>query len=165
MTIKLARYSRIAVCAAAAYLVPGLSALDPHKSLTQYSRQVWSQQDNGLPEDNIKSITQTSMVTHTAGGTDEGLARFDGIDFTIFKKPDLPANSITSLASSPDGSLWVGTPDGLVQYRGVIPATVGMDFPTTISPRLYSDHVGTLWIVAGWTSAACKGSKFTCSRP
>ena len=85
MTIKLARYSRIAVCAAAAYLVPGLWALDPHKSLTQYSRQVWSQQDNGLPEDNIKSIAQTSDG-YLWLGTDEGLARFDGYDFVVFRK-------------------------------------------------------------------------------
>ena len=34
-------------------------ALDPHKALTQYSSSVWTQQQ-GLPQDTIRSITQTS---------------------------------------------------------------------------------------------------------
>ena len=97
-------------------LVPAASALDPHKSLTQYTRRVWTQQD-GLPQDTIRAIAQTSDG-YLWIGTDDGLARFDGYEFTLFNKSngDLPSNSITALAATPDGSLWIGTSDGLAQY-------------------------------------------------
>ena len=68
-------------------------ALDPRKSLTQYSRQVWTQQD-GLPQDTIRAIAQTTDG-YLWVGTDEGLARFDGYEFVVFDKSkgDLPGNS------------------------------------------------------------------------
>src|ERR1035441_2832983 len=108
VTRQVARYGRLAIWVAAAYLIPSARALDPHKTLTQYSRHVWGQQD-GLPQDTVKAITQTPDG-YLWLGTDEGLARFDGFEFTIFSRPasDLPANSINALASSPDGSLWIG---------------------------------------------------------
>src|SRR5215469_8667094 len=92
-------------------------ALDPHKELTQYSRTVWTQ-EHGLPQDAIRAIAQTSDG-YLWLGTDEGLARFDGYDFTLFNKANrgLPSNSITALAAAAGGSLWIGTANGLVQYR------------------------------------------------
>jgi len=90
--------------------------LTPEKALTQYSMRVWTQQQ-GLPQDTIRAITQT-----TDGflwlGTDEGLARFDGYEFVGFNRDQgqLPANSVTVLAGGPDGSLWIGTPNGLTRY-------------------------------------------------
>ena len=53
-------------------------ALDPHKTLTQYSRKVWTQ-EHGLPQDTIRAITQTADG-YLWLGTDEGLARFDGYE-------------------------------------------------------------------------------------
>src|SRR5215831_2552117 len=86
-------------------------ALDPRKTLTQYSRTFWTQ-EHGLPQDTITAITQTTDG-YLWLGTDEGVARFDGYDFTIFNKANgaLPSNSITALAAAPDGSLWIGTTD------------------------------------------------------
>src|SRR5437016_2898999 len=94
-------------------LIPGslfqALALDPGKSLTQYSIAVWTQQQ-GLPQDSVRAITQTSDG-YLWLGTDEGLARFDGYEFVTFTKEhsELPSNSITSLAADRDGSLWMGT--------------------------------------------------------
>src|SRR5579885_1689628 len=89
-------------------LWPGTAtALDPRKSLTQYSRLVWTQQD-GLPQDTIRAIAQTTDG-YLWVGTDEGLARFDGYEFVVFDKTNgvLPGNSITALVSSGDGALWI----------------------------------------------------------
>src|SRR5271166_139649 len=91
--------------------------LDPHKSITQYTRAVWTQAD-GLPQDNIRSIAQTTDG-YLWLGTEEGLARFDGYDFVTFTKDggSLPSNTVAALAASRDGSLWIGTSNGLVRYR------------------------------------------------
>src|ERR1700674_1503057 len=108
------RVCAISLALCGSYVAYGL---DPHKSLTQYSRTVWTQQ-HGLPQDTVRAIAQTTDG-YLWLGTDEGLARFDGYEFTTFNKAngDLPSNSITALAAAPDGSLWIGTSNGLTHYR------------------------------------------------
>ena len=105
------------IAALAAWLASAAYALDPLKTLTQYSRTIWTQ-ERGLPQDTIRAITQTKDG-HLWLGTDEGLARFDGYEFVVFNKTncDLPDNSITALAAANDGGLWIGTSNGLTQYR------------------------------------------------
>src|SRR3981189_1625867 len=92
-------------------------ALNPSKSLTQYTRTVWTQEP-GLPQAPIRAIGQTADG-YLWLGTDEGLARFDGYDFVVFNKDrgELPSNSITALAADRDGSLWIGTSSGLTHYH------------------------------------------------
>ena len=103
--------------ALAAVCVSSALALDPRKSLTQYSRTIWTQ-ERGLPQDTIRAITQTKDG-YLWLGTDEGLARFDGYEFVVFNKSNgnLPDNSITALAAANDGGLWIGTANGLTQYH------------------------------------------------
>jgi signal transduction histidine kinase/ligand-binding sensor domain-containing protein len=137
-------------------------ALNPGKALTQYSVTVWSQQQ-GLPQDTIRAITQT-----TDGflwlGTDEGLARFDGYEFVAFGKDrgKLPSNSVNVLAAGPDGSLWIGTPNGLTRYaRGRFQTFTQKDgLPGNAVSALLVDHAGTLWIVAGGNLSRFDGRRF-----
>src|SRR5580658_279101 len=95
---------------------PELLALDPHKTLAQYTRSVWTQ-SQGLPQDGIRSIAQT-----TDGflwiSTNEGLSRFDGYDFTTFTKDggSLPTNSVGMIVAGRNGTLWIATPEGLTRY-------------------------------------------------
>ncbi|MGA3259443.1 MAG: two-component regulator propeller domain-containing protein [Bryobacteraceae bacterium] len=147
------------VCGAA----PGGWALDPHRSLTQYSRTVWTQAD-GLPQDTIKAIVQTADG-YLWLGTDEGLARFDGYEFTTFDKShgDLPSNSITALAATADGGLWIGTASGLTEYRDkrFRTFTTRDGLPDAAITGLYADHEGALWVVAGVGLSRLENGRFT----
>ena len=127
-------------------------------------RSVWTQQ-HGLPQDTIRAIAQTTDG-YLWLGTDEGLARFDGYDFTVFNKAngDLPSNSITALAAAPDGSLWIGTTDGLTRYRDERFRTLhaaSRGLPDNAIGALYIDHTGALWIVAGVDLSRFENGKFT----
>jgi signal transduction histidine kinase/ligand-binding sensor domain-containing protein len=137
-------------------------ALDARKALTQYSVTSWTQQQ-GLPQDTIHAITQTTDG-YLWLGTDEGLARFDGYEFTIYGREhgDMPSNSVTALAAGTDGSLWIGTHSGLTQYRdrrfrnysrkdGLADNSVS---------ALFVDHAGILWIVAGGNLSRFDGTAF-----
>ena len=94
----------------------GLLALNPQRELTQYTHTIWTE-EHGLPQDTIHAITQTKDG-YLWVGTDEGLAQFDGYEFTVFNKENgsLPSDSINALWASSDGSLWIGTVGGLTDY-------------------------------------------------
>ena len=89
-------------------------ALDPGKSLSQYSRTNWTQ-EHGLPQDTIRAITQTSDG-YLWLGTPTGLLRFDGSHFlpwsAINDKEPLPNGPVHAIVSAHDGSLWVGLGGG-----------------------------------------------------
>jgi signal transduction histidine kinase/ligand-binding sensor domain-containing protein len=144
-------------------LIPEARALDPHKSITQYSRTAWNQAD-GLPQDTVRAIAQTTDG-YLWIGTDEGLARFDGYDFTTFDKANgqLPANSIAALAATSDGLLWAGTPNGLVEYRNrkFRTFTLRDGLPDNNITAIYPDHAGALWIVAGEALSRFENGRFT----
>ena len=148
-------------------LTRGALALDPQKSLTQYSRTVW-RQEHGLPQDTIRAIAQTTDG-YLWLGTDEGLARFDGYEFAVFDKDSgaLPGNSITALAAARDGSLWIGTSDGLTCYRDkrFRTYTTKEGLPDNAITALVEDHAGTLWIVAGVYLAGIKPGSSRIWRP
>jgi signal transduction histidine kinase/ligand-binding sensor domain-containing protein len=137
-------------------------ALDPQKGLTQYSRTVWTQ-GQGLPQDTIRAIGQTTDG-YLWLGTDEGLARFDGYDFTVFDKGQgyLPSNSISNLEAGPDGSLWIGTSSGLTLYRDrrFHTYTTKDGLPDDAIGALHVDHTGTLWAVSGVDLVKFEGGKF-----
>src|SRR3984885_4309138 len=106
---KVQFYTASALAASLLAVAPALLALNPHKALTQYSRGVWTQAQ-GLPQDTIRAITQTTDG-YLWLGSDEGLRSFDGYDFITFTKADssLPNNSVTTLAPGTNGTLWIGT--------------------------------------------------------
>jgi len=154
---------RCSVAAIVSCIAPGGWALDPQRSLTQYSRTVWTQAD-GLPQDTVRAITQTADG-YLWLGTEEGLARFDGYEFTTFDKRDgdLPSNYITALAATSDGGLWIGTGAGLTEYRDkrFRTFTTRDGLPDDAIVGLYADHGGALWIVAGKWLSRFENGRFT----
>jgi diguanylate cyclase (GGDEF)-like protein len=94
------------------------AALDPHRAVSQYIQSVWNT-DAGLPQTSVYSIAQTTDG-YLWAGTELGLARFDGVHFTVYNQHNtsaLPANYIHRLLGTRDGSLWIGTDSGLTRLK------------------------------------------------
>lgn len=100
--------------------------LNPDKPITQFLHEAWDA-DHGLPQGSINAIAQTPDG-YLWLGTQEGLVRFDGLDFTVFDTKNVEAfqsNDIRILQMDSAGSLWIGTRNaGLVRYRNGTFATI-----------------------------------------
>lgn len=104
---------RILLPVALVICVQTSSGLDPNKAITQYQQDFWTEED-GLPQASVQTITQTKNG-YLWIGTRDGLARFDGTKFTVFRgedHPGLPSDDIRSLFEDSKGRLWVGTFNG-----------------------------------------------------
>lgn len=116
------------------FLATQAFALDPHRALTQARLSVWTS-DAGLPQNTIEAIVQT-RDGYLWMGTEEGLARFDGVRFAISDRQNAPALRspfVSSLFESADGTLWIGTyGGGLARLRhgrieSFLPELLGAD--------------------------------------
>src|SRR5580700_6949968 len=90
-------------------------ALDPSLRVSQYHKQYW-QVEQGLPHSYVTAIAQNSDG-YLLVGTDEGLARFDGLNFKPFPSdPSLRLSRrwVSASSAGRDSTLWLGTFDGLV---------------------------------------------------
>jgi signal transduction histidine kinase/ligand-binding sensor domain-containing protein/ActR/RegA family two-component response regulator len=100
--------------------VPGAWALRPDTETHQLGVLEWTTL-TGLPQNSVRAITQTHDG-YLWVGTDDGLARFDGVKFTVFNRLNTPAlvhDGIFALHVALDGTLWIGTDgSGVVTYRG-----------------------------------------------
>lgn len=98
---------------------PAAYGLEPSRLITQYGHDVWLTRD-GLPQNSVRAIVQT-RDGYLWLGTWGGLARFDGVRFTIFNRANTPAlrdSRITALIEGADGSLWIGTgAGGLIRLK------------------------------------------------
>jgi ligand-binding sensor domain-containing protein len=150
-------------------LVSGsLFALNPQKTLTQYTRTVWTQA-NGLPHDAVLAMTQTPDE-YLWLATIEGVARFDGYEFLVFDKEhgQLPSNSVLSLAAGVSGELWIGTANGLAHYRGSKPYetfTKSNGLPDNYVTQVIRDHTGGVWVVVGGYLCHIESGKIGSFRP
>jgi len=92
---------------------PHLFALDPHKRITQYDIRVYKT-EHGLPMNSLKKVFQDSRG-YIWIGTQEGLVRFDGVEFKLYDKsqyPGLHSNFICDIAEDSNGNLWLATYGG-----------------------------------------------------
>ncbi len=135
----------LALCPA---LVP-CRALDPEKAVTQYLHTSWSHAD-GLPQNAVQAMAQ-SRDGYLWLGTQEGLARFDGLGFKVFdptNTPQMTNPTVQAILEGRDGHLWVGTEGGgLLCFKGGewtsyrAPASL----PNDQVYALLEDTQGTLW--------------------
>jgi len=106
--------------------------------------------ENGLPQNTVTAIAQT-RDGYLWLGTFGGLARFDGVKFTIFNSantPGLISNRFTSLYVDNEGLLWIGTEAGEVlsfqdgQFQFYTRPDAG---EARAIQTFYRDRAGTLW--------------------
>jgi signal transduction histidine kinase/ligand-binding sensor domain-containing protein/DNA-binding response OmpR family regulator len=100
----------------------------------------------GLPSNSTHAIV-SAREGYLWIGTDAGLVRFDGLNFTTFRTADTPAlagNLVTALHEDREGTLWIGTDRGLSSYRaGRIERHAGIDAAVT---DFSADREGNVWL-------------------
>lgn len=142
--------ARVVVCAALAWpAAVRVRAAASDKSLDQYVRRVW-QFEQGLPQNSVLAITQTDDG-YLWVATQEGVARFDGVKFTVYSTATSPAfksDRVTAVVKDEDGALWFGTDHGLVRYAaGQFRAFGRPDgLPDDRILALSEDANGQLWV-------------------
>jgi signal transduction histidine kinase/ligand-binding sensor domain-containing protein len=134
------------------------AAIDPARAVTQYRHQVWNTPE-GLPESSVESLAQT-RDGYLWVGTQEGLARFDGVRFVVFDRANTKAlrhNRITALAEDPAGALWIGTEGGGVTrlFQGTFTTyTTAQGLPNARVRALFVDSSGVVWV--GTDAGLCR---------
>lgn len=90
-------------------------------------------------------------------GTKDGLDRFDGYSFKVFRgSPDdsgsIGSNFIHCLYEDPGGVLWVGTENGLFKYDAVTESFSLLQATANAPIRdVIMDRLGNLWFIWGFT--------------
>src|SRR5260370_27397276 len=85
-------------------------ALEPGLLISQYQKRHWQVED-GLPHNYVMAVLPGPHGDLLVG-TDEGLARFDGVRFLPYEldpSPGLSKRWVLSILSARDGSLCAGT--------------------------------------------------------
>jgi signal transduction histidine kinase/ligand-binding sensor domain-containing protein len=130
--------------------------------------------ENGLPQNAVRAIHQ-SPDGYLWLVTMDGLARFDGIRFTVFNKANssgIETNRFTSLYQSPDGDLWLGTESGGVTryHQGRFTSYTMRDGLPHEGARVTGDETGRVWAgsggaIAEWQPATHRFSDVTPVQP
>jgi PAS domain S-box-containing protein len=124
--------------------------------------------ENGLPQDAVQTITQTKDG-YLWLGTEEGLARFDGVRFTVFNRkntPDLKDSYVRVLFADPEGALWIGTRSrGLTRLLNGKFRTFGVQdgLAPGVITAIARDGRGTLWVGTNAGLSQLHGDQFMAS--
>lgn len=123
-------------------------ALDPGRRLPEYVRTTWREE---LPQAAVLALHQTPDG-YLWLGTYEGLVRFDGVEFEVFDRRNVPgllSSNVLCIAGDPSGGLWFGTSrGGAVRMKGgryeFLTREHGL--PSNAVHGLHFDRAGSLWI-------------------
>ena len=96
------------------------AALEPGKAFHDYAADTWSV-EQGLPQITVLSIVQGNQRGYLWFGTQDGLARFDGVSF----KQYLQAHWVESLTVTQDNTLWFGLNKGAGYFDQATPRLLG----------------------------------------
>jgi PAS domain S-box-containing protein len=135
--------------------------------ISQFAHSAWRVRD-GFTKGTILSIAQTPDG-YLWLGTEFGLVRFDGIRCVAWKPPSgqhLPSDYISTLLVAHDGTLWIGTLNGLASWKnGAFTRHTQLEQAYVLS--LIEDSQQTIWIGTSGKSnkgrlCASRGGKIDC---
>ena len=144
-------------------IAPAASAHDKNKLLTQYVRDAWGSKE-GLPQNSVHAIVQ-GRDGYLWFGTEEGLVRFDGENFTVYdtaQSPGFRDNYVRLLAVAADGAVLIGSDLGGFTrfYRGRFEPIV-CNGTNDAPSMMYADPKGDVWMARGaslfvWRENTCQ---------
>jgi|SRR5690606_11283506 len=85
-------------------------------------------------------------------GTDDGLNKFDGKEFKVYKHNSedpstIPTNEIVDLHEDKKGNLWIATGEGLVLYDRKTDSFKKFEESTRmVLTAIHSDQLGNIWL-------------------
>jgi ligand-binding sensor domain-containing protein/signal transduction histidine kinase len=112
---------RVAAVAAPLFLLMGhepckAALAVESRSASPFIFRSWQVED-GLPHNSVNALLQT-RDGYLWLATSDGLARFDGVRFTVFGlQQGLPSVQVLALLEDRNGALWIGTSRGLSRLR------------------------------------------------
>lgn len=113
--------------------------------------------ENGVSSNNISTLFQ-DQKGYIWIGTENGLNRFDGNQFTLYQKnnplySNFHANSINTICETTDKKLWLGTDNGVFIYNQVkdtftpfVKQTSDKTSITSWITHIIQDKAGNIWI-------------------
>ncbi|WP_236252848.1 hybrid sensor histidine kinase/response regulator transcription factor [Echinicola sp. 20G] len=121
----------------------------PFYKFTHYTSQ------NGLPQNSILAIMQDDQG-YLWFGTDDGLAKFDSYQFTVYKhqfqqQSSLSNNVIRGLIQDKNGYIWISTEGGGINIfdprtNAFVSLLQSGLVPSQKTGKLMVDHDGTIWV-------------------
>jgi signal transduction histidine kinase/ligand-binding sensor domain-containing protein len=119
-----------------------LAAPEPSLDISQYAHTAWTFR-NGFLSGAVYTIAQ-SADGYLWLGTQTGAYRFDGVRAVQLQLPRLASTEVGALLPARDGTLWIGTLDGLVSWKsGQL-----TEYPALGRRRvnaILQDRDGTVW--------------------
>jgi signal transduction histidine kinase/ligand-binding sensor domain-containing protein len=126
-------------------------SLFPGVGWAQYRFDNWTT-ENGLPQNSVLAIAQT-QDGYLWLATYNGLARFDGVRFTVFDKHNTSAfktSRFQDLFADATGALWLSVEEGgAIRYQSGVftPFTTAQGLPSDMVRNVQSSPDGALLIV------------------
>jgi ligand-binding sensor domain-containing protein len=140
-------HSKVAGAMLAGMLMAGTSAFGLNLTLdvSQYAHTTWKIRD-GFAKGSLLSIAQTPDG-YLWLGTPFGLSRFDGVRIVPWQPPPnqhLPSTTISRLVAARDGTLWIGTWNGLASWKNGKLTEYG-ELAGSVIFALAEDDEGSIW--------------------
>jgi signal transduction histidine kinase/ligand-binding sensor domain-containing protein len=150
------------LCLAAISLSASTSNIPPGK--TGYGVDFWRAAD-GFAQSRVRAIVQT-RDGYIWLGTDGGLVRFNGVNFTAFtvQTGDLKDNEVWALQEDGDGALWIGTYGGgltILKDGSFRTITTAEGLPDDVVMHLSKDNQNNIWLITPQGLARSSHGLFT----